>query len=306
VPIIENAAFFFDGPVQDYRGPADWLGPEYSYRLTVNGMSGVGKVIDQLNALVQHEDASRVRALIVGKWCDYGECSNAAIVESLVKHRDRLTGLVAVFLGDITRSEMQMSQIQNCDLTPLLLAYPKLEVLRVRGGKGLRFSAMQPHYSLRALIVETSGMPKSVLSDVCSCPLPNLVHLELWLGATSAGWDGSLAEFEALFDGAIFPSLKYLGLRNSEVVDEIAWTIANKPLLQRLETLDLSYGNMSDHGGRALWGITWDLPLSQLILNHHYLSPKIVRTLQMELKCKVIAEDGKNSDGIRRSIFAGE
>lgn len=306
MPFSENAAFFFDGPVLDYRGPADWKGPEYSYRLAVDGMPGSGKVIDYLDALVQHADAPKLRALVIGKWCNYGECSNAAIVESLIQHRDRLSGLVAVFLGDITSKEMETSWIQNCDLTPLLLAYPNLEVLRVRGGNGLRFSAMQPQHSLRALIVETSGMPRSLLSDVFSCPLPNLVHLELWLGAKNSGWGGSLEDIKPILEGSQFPALKYLGLRNSEIADEIAKAVVNTPILHRIDTLDLSNGNLSDSGGRGLWGIMWDVPLRQLILNHHYMSPKTVRTLQMELRCKVIADEGKNPNDKRRPIFAAE
>jgi len=306
VPFSENAAFFFDGPVQDYRRAADWNGPEYSYRLGIDGMSGSGKVIEYLDELVQHADAPKLRALIIGKWCNYGECNNAAIVEAIIRHRERLSGLVALFLGDITSKEMETSWIQNSDLSGLLSAYPLLEVLRVRGGRGLRFSAMQPHYNLRALIVESSGMPRLLLNDVVALPLPNLVHLELWLGAKNAGWDGSLKDLQPLLEGSQFPVLTYLGLRNSEIADEVARAVVNTPILQRLDTLDLSNGNLSDYGGRGLWGIMWDVSLRQLILNHHYMSPKIVRTLQMELRCKVIAEDGKNPDDKRRPIFAEE
>jgi len=290
VPFAENAAFFFDGPVQDYRGAADWSGPEYSYRLGVADVSNSRKVIECLDSLALQPEASKLRALVIGKWCDYGECSNAAIIESLVNHRHSLSGLAAIFLGDITRKETRTAWIRNSDLSPLLWAYPNLEVLRARGGDGLRFSSRTSHLSLR---------------DLKRCHLPNLVHLELWLGAKSGGWDGRLEDLEPLLNGSLFPALKYLGLRNSEIVDDIACAVVNTPLLQQLETLDLSNGNLSDRGGQALWGIKWDVPLRQLILNHHYMSPKVVQTLQMELRCKVIAEDAKCCNHEPRPIFAG-
>ncbi len=306
MPFTENAAFFFDGPVQDYRGPADWKGPEYSYRLRAGGIPGTDRIIDALDSLSRHEQAPMLQSLVIGKWCDFGECSSAAIVEALAQHKSRLRGLAAIFLGDITTHEIKGTWIHNTDVSPLLYAYPNLEVLRVRGGRGLRFACVQPHYHLRALIIETCGMPRSVIADLYRCNFPNLVHLDLWLGAKKSGWDGSMDDLQELLDGSLFPSLKYLGLRNSEIADEIAWSIVNKPVLHRLDTLDLSNGNLSDRGGRALWGIMWDVPLNQLILNHHYMTPKTVRTLLMELRCKVLAEDAKYSNDSQRPIFATE
>ena len=54
-----------------------------------------------------------------------------------IEAADRLTGLTALFLGEMTCEENEISWIQQGDVTPLLRAFPRLEVLRVRGGEGL-------------------------------------------------------------------------------------------------------------------------------------------------------------------------
>jgi hypothetical protein len=132
------------------------------------------------------------------------------------------------------------------------------------------------------------------------------VHLELWLGARGHGWDGSIDDLFPILDAVRFPRLKYLGLRNSEIADDIARAVVQSPLIEKLNTLDLSLGNLSDAGGRSLWGLMWDLPLKQLNLSHHYLSLEMVRTLQNELRCKVVADQPKVECAGRRPVFVSE
>jgi hypothetical protein len=54
-----------------------------------------------------------------------------------------LTNLRAIFLGDITYEENEISWIEQSDVSPLLRAYPALEVSRVRGGNSLEFSKIK-------------------------------------------------------------------------------------------------------------------------------------------------------------------
>src|SRR4051812_31824929 len=44
-------------------------------------------------------DPAGVRALVIGQWGDAGEEDGAPVIERVTAARDRLTGLVAVFLG---------------------------------------------------------------------------------------------------------------------------------------------------------------------------------------------------------------
>jgi hypothetical protein len=60
----------------------------------------------------------------------------------------------------------------------------------------------------------------------------------------------------------------------------LAKAVAEAPVLSRIETLDLSLGNLSDKGGRAL--AAWKLiaGLKNLDLRHHYLSNAMLKQLR--------------------------
>ena len=81
---------------------------------------------------------------------------------------------------------------------------------------------------------------------------------------------------QAFFDGVLFPNLRYLGLRNSEITDMIATAIASAPIMQSLETLDLSLGTLSDDGATALLNSPYVPRLAKLDIHHHYLSDEMV------------------------------
>src|SRR4051794_35719753 len=73
--------------------------------------------------------ASDVRALVWGFWGG----SFAPPLAQLVAAADQLPHLMALFIGDITCAELEMSWIVHGDVTPVLRAYPRLEELRIRG-----------------------------------------------------------------------------------------------------------------------------------------------------------------------------
>ena len=238
-------------------------------------------------------------------WGKESDGSSKEIIQALVQRQHRLAGLRALFLGDIIVEENEISWIQNSDVTPLLQAYPALEVFRVRGGNGLEFSRVQ-HQHLRELIVETGGLPRSVIREICRADFPNLEHLELWLGSAGYGWDGGVEDLQPILDGKRFPKLKSLGLRNSEIVDEIAPVLVNAPVLRQLEVLDLSNGNLSDVGAQALLNLPKDIPLKELNLNHHYMSGGMIKKLKKALSCQVQADDGHDPNEEWRSILVSE
>jgi hypothetical protein len=303
VGICENASVFFSSPVKDYKSPTDWDGTETAYRLRVHGNSGREQMIAYLDSVVQHHDAPQLEALVIGKWDSESGFSSAEIIQALAARRDRLSGLLAIFLGDITHEESEISRIQSSDVSPLLNAFGHLEVLRVRGGTGLQLSKAR-HESLRALIVETGGLPRSVIREICCCDFPNLVHLELWLGASMHGWDGRIEDLHPILDGQRFSRLRYLGLRHSEIADEIALALVNAPVLKQLRVLDLSSIRLSDAGGHALLRLPSNIPLGRLILRGHSLSDAIARKLDRQILCKVITDDLQGPDEPGHPILA--
>ncbi|MBK8803607.1 MAG: WGR domain-containing protein [Fibrobacteres bacterium] len=121
------------------------------------------------------------------------------------------------------------------------------------------------------------GMPKEVLACVAQAKLPKLEHMELYLGMEDYGFDGSIEDVRPFFAKGLFPSLKYLGLSDSCIADEVATGVATSPVLEQIEVLDLSQGTLTDVGGRALLDSPLVKGLKKLDLHYHYLSTDLMK-----------------------------
>ncbi|MEV7277521.1 STM4015 family protein [Streptomyces sp. NPDC093111] len=216
-------------------------------------------------------ETGRVRAVVVGGWEEAYDTSSAGIVTALMGANDRLTGLEALFLGDMTVEECEISWIVQSDVGPLLAAYPRLRELGVRGGNGLAFPPVR-HTALRTLVLESGGLGADVVRGVAASELPALERLELWLGTEEYGADATPADLAPLLAGDRLPALRRLGLRNSHLQDEVAAAVAAAPVVARLEELDLSMGVLTDKGAEALLAGRSLTHLRRLGLAHHYLS----------------------------------
>jgi len=220
-------------------------------------------------------------AIIIGSWTgDDSSADSQAIVEHLVGAREQLVSLKGIFIGDILSEENEISWIQQTDVSPLLLAYPNLEHLRIRGSTNLTLGGNLRHESLKSLTIESGGLDTGIIEEVFSLDLPNLEHLELWLGTPNYGGEATVADLQPLLDGKLFPKLAYLGLRDSEIADDIAAALASAPIVTRIEALDLSLGTLSDKGAAALMTSPAICLLNPLDLHHHYLSDEMMARLQ--------------------------
>jgi hypothetical protein len=291
--------------IREFNAAGDWKGPAIAYRLREEYDDEV-KIADRLDSLLKQPDVEELTALVVGAWTGACEGANSReMVELLVRAAPRLSGLKHLFFGEMTYEECEVSWINQSDLSPILCAYPDLESLRVRGGTGLSFSTVR-HDHLRELAVETGGLPRSTIREICLCDFPALEHLELLLGESNYGFDGSVEDLQPLLSGRLFPRLKWLGLMNSEIANEIAAVVVNAPLVTRLEHLDLSLGNMDGEGFRSLSGLAAATNLRSLNLSHHYASEEDVVGLTKSLICQVTAEDERESEDEWRPIVHAE
>ncbi|WFE29176.1 STM4015 family protein [Solwaraspora sp. WMMD791] len=225
-------------------------------------------------------DPASVQALVVGDWGEAWETDFP--VQVLVDAAPRLTNLRAVFVGEMTFDECEMSWIQQPDITPLLTAYPALEVLRVRGAISLHLQPVR-HTGLRELAIESGGLPAHVTQAVAASDLPNCVHLELWLGTENYGRDTGVDDLGPILDGTRLPALRTLGLRNAETADAVATALATAAVVSRLEVLDLSLGTLGDDGAAALLDGQPLTHLRRLDLHRHYLSDAMMARLPAEL-----------------------
>ncbi|GAB3857687.1 STM4015 family protein [Dactylosporangium cerinum] len=221
-----------------------------------------------------------VQALVVGQW---GEAYDTPPpLHLLIAARLRLPHLRALFLGEMTSEECEISWINHTDVAPLLAAFPGLEVLRIRGADGLQLSPVR-HMRLRELAVESGGLPAGVVRGIADSHLPALTDLELWLGVSEYGGDVSVEDLAPVFSGTGVPRLRRLALRNAEIADQVAAALAGAPVVPRLDTLDLSLGILSDQGAEALLLGQPLTHLRRLDLSHHFISAELADRLRTEL-----------------------
>ena len=262
---------------------------------------------ENLIHFLESDAAAETTGIVLGHWGgeEAYEATPTALIEALVKHKARLPKLNALFVGDIVQEENEISWIGQTDVSPLLKAFPGLELLRTRGGMNLSI-AKADHKKLRALAIETGGLDVSVIRSICTGKLPELEHLELWLGTDDYGGTSSVKDLQQILSGKLFPKLKYLGLRNCDYADDIAGVIVNSPIIERIETLDLSLGTLTDTGGEALLGLPTGGSLKKVNLHHHFMTAAVSKKLKA-LKLTVdVSGQNEMEDDEWRFVAVGE
>ncbi|OLT25106.1 cytoplasmic protein [Actinomadura sp. CNU-125] len=221
-------------------------------------------------SFVKTVDTAEVTALVIGFWD-----MEPFPVRVLTDAAASFPNLKSLFIGDIVLEEAELSWIMHTDLTPVLRAFPGLERLDVRGAEDLVLYPFRSE-SLKVLRFESAGLPAEVVRAVAASELPNLEHLDLWLGIGERGGDATVADVQPFLAGARFPSLRHIGLQNTPMLDELADAIGSAPVVPRLESLALSLGVLTDRGAEALLSGQPLTHLRKLDLRHHYLSDAMV------------------------------
>ncbi|WP_026687721.1 STM4015 family protein [Azovibrio restrictus] len=241
-------------------------------------------LLEKVQAFVDSPQAAEVSALVIGAWETPYEQDPQAGLDYLCEHSARLPNLKELFVGDMDSEECEISWIIQGDYTRLFAAFPQLERLHIKGSTGLVLS-QQPleHAHLKALTIECGGLPQSIIQTITGARLPNLEFLNLYLGVEDYGFNAALEDLQPFMDGTLFPRLKYLALADSELADQIAEAIAEAPVLDSIETLDLSKGTLSDKGAEALLASSKIRRLQRLDLHYHYLSNEMMARLKKEL-----------------------
>lgn len=301
--ISEHTETFFGRRVVDHSGGAVRLEAGTVHRLTLD-YDDARSMAELLREYLGHIDKSQLEALVLGMWSEPHDSSPEEALDVLIEHAAALPKLKALFVGDMTYEECEISWIIQGDYGPLLQAFPKLEVLRIRGSTSLQLPPFE-HAGLRELAIECGGLPREISEALAQSTLPALQHLELWLGSDQYGFDGDVALFASVVARLKTPALRYLGLRDSEIVDGLAAWLAGEAWVAGLETLDLSLGILSDKGAAALLASPHVKGLKRLDLSHHYVSPAMQQQLRAAIP-GVVLDDAQEGDEDDRYVAVGE
>ena len=257
-----------------------------------------------LDAFLAQVDTTALDALIIGAWSEAQETSPQAYLDGLIERRGELPALRALFVGDMTFEECEISWIIQGDYNPLLAAFPDLQALRIRGGTDLALAPFA-HAALQELAIECGGLPARIVGAIAGSTLPALKRLELWLGDDNYGFDGDVETYARLLDAIDASRLDYLGLRDAQISDALAQHLAGCAWLGRLDTLDLSMGTIGDLGAQALCESPHLAGLKTLDLSHHYIGDAWQAKLKA-LPCRVVLDDPQDEDDGERYVAVAE
>jgi hypothetical protein len=271
----------------------NWKAEEYNKDNGIKNPENTAYIVnfENFNFLLQDPQASKVEALIChlsDYRCRY-EISRDfdSYIEALFENRDLLTNLKALFLGDCQNSKYKKSYLGLGDISLILKSYPNLEVLQIRGYCQELECEQQLHSNLKTLIIETLDISDVAIYQFCSLQLPALEYFELWMGRTyQHSCNQTIDSLKPILFGKSFPNLRYLGLRSSDYADAIAEAIhessfmAESPIIDNLEVLDLSMGSMTDTGLESLINCESIANLHTLNISHNCVSPEFIEEVK--------------------------
>lgn len=303
--IGDHQSSFFGKPVVDYQkgGSVEALDSQvYRLSLEYDDKTPMAQLLDEF---LNTADKSRLDALVIGIWEDAYENSVQDALDLLIARKDELPALRALFIGDITYEECEISWIIQGAYNELLATFPALEVLSIRGSTQLSIDAFS-HANLRELRIECGGLPAAILHNLAASSLPALQRLELWLGTEEYGFDGNLDDVIACVEALKPQRLDYLGLRDAQIADEVAGWLAGQPWLTSIANIDLSLGTLGDAGAEALYNSPYLPGVKRLDLSHHYISETWQEKLASLPLTVVLDDPQEEEDEDDRYVAVGE
>ena len=238
--------------------------------------------------------------LVIGDWGGAWEDDCQAVLDGIVEHAEQFSHIQRLFVGDMDYEQCEVSWIMQGDYSKLWAALPDLKSLTIKGSTELRLGEVC-HEGLESLTIICGGLPSNVILAIQKAKLPNLKKLLLYIGVENYGFDGDADMIRTLLAEADFPKLKYLGIADSEIQDELAEVVLDCKFMGQLETLDLSCGTLSDKGAALLVEKLPAYPNIQLLdIHHHYLTDAAVESLgQLPIEIDV-------SDQNEAEVYRGE
>ena len=213
--------------------------------------------------------------LIIGDWGGAYEDGCQAVLDAIADNADRFSHITSLFVGDMDYEECEISWIIQGDYSRIWEAMPQLKEITVKGSTDLKLGKIK-HSNLESLTIICGGLGSDVIKEIEEAELPELKKLLLYIGSDNYGFDGDADTVRSLLANSDFPKLEYLGIADSEIQDELTAVVLDCKYIDRITTLDLSCGTITDKGGELLLGKLPELKnLKKLDLSYNYLSDEM-------------------------------
>lgn len=288
--IVRDPTTFAGKPITEFDGSFD---PSTAVKVFTRSYHAKQPITDLLDQLAQLPAADKMDTLVIGAWEDPYDKSADFIIKKLIEIKDKLPSLQHLFVGDMTYDESEISWINQGDYTNFWQHFPNLESFGVKGGNKLRLGKID-HPKLKHIVIETGGLAGEVVKDLNNSDLPNLEYLELWLGTEDYGCTVEISHLKPILN-CKFPKLRYLGLKNYYLTDDLAKALKNAPTLEGIKVLDVSMGTLTDKGAKALYENEALLGLDHINSRHHFISDEWMQKLAEKFANQNINLDDQGS-----------
>ncbi len=253
----------------------------YEYEEYEDGDKGPGTIVPDI---LEDPDFAMLDGIEIGCWGDAWEDSCQPVIDDIIKQKEKFSHIKKMYFGNMDFEQCEVTWIIQGDYSKLWAAVPQLEELTIKGSTDLELGQIDLP-NLKSLEIICGGLPTNVIQSIQKAKLPSLEKLLLYIGVEDYGFDGTADTIREMLEKSDFPNLKYLGITDSEIQDELTEIVLGCPYISRIETLDLSYGTLTDKGGGLLAEKIAEFPnLKKIELEHHFLSDEGEEKLRAAVK----------------------
>lgn len=232
-----------------------------------------------VDEILSDPEFQQIDELIIGDWGGAYEDGCQIVIDNIAANAEHFSHITKLFVGDMEYDECEISWIIQGDYSRIWEVMPQLKELTIKGSSELKLGKIE-HNNLESLTIICGGLGSDVIKEIESAKLPNLKKLLLYIGVPNYGFDGDAETVRSLLANSDFPKLEYLGITDSEIQDELTQAVLESKYADRVTTLDLSCGTITDKGGELLLAKLPELKkLKKLDLSYNYLSDEMQEKL---------------------------
>jgi hypothetical protein len=209
--------------------------------------------------------------------------------------------------GYYSGSKYKNSNVYPIDIRPLLKLFPDLEYLSINGNFHNFFSSNNQQLNnfrgdrssgskLKTLIIDDLNVNRTI-SSLYPIDLPELEYFEIWFN-DNQNIIPTVKAIGQILSGKAAPKLKYLGLCNCQMADDLVKALVQTPIIEKLAVLDLKMGAMTDISVKHILDCSNFSNLKLLNVSNNCLSNLAIEQL-MKLPFKIEAANQYYSKEVR-------